>query len=83
MQADDLTAPAVAELEHDRASHPTSSDVSSSDVPSPPAPSPLDIKCRICNAQPGERCTSVVFAHVYLDPPHFTRLRFSKGLPDA
>lgn len=46
--------------------------------PGPKPTDPLAIKCWICNAKPGERCSSIVDASKYFDVPHAARRELAR-----
>lgn len=47
--------------------------------PAPHVVRALEIKCRICNAKPGERCGSIIDASKYLDVPHAGRIEAARS----
>jgi hypothetical protein len=45
--------------------------------PAPHVVRALEIKCPICNAQPGEKCGSIIDSRKYFDVPHAGRIAAS------
>jgi len=46
------------------------------------SPDPIEVHCWICNAQPGQRCTSIIDARKYREP-HAQRVADARKGPDA